>query len=146
MTVQYDEGSGEPDIEGDKYWYVNDVLHREGGPAIEWNDGDATWLRWGQRHRLDGPAMDFPAENYKKWYVDDKLHRTDGPAIEWGEGGYLDSWWLNGEKAIELSDDQEVVVGKSLKLKSDVGIVLKHVKGVFYLVLLGNKKILVAQA
>jgi len=28
---------------GSKYWYLNYKLHREDGPAIEYNDGDKYW-------------------------------------------------------------------------------------------------------
>ena len=28
---------------GDKFWYLNDKLHREDGPAMEWADGSKSW-------------------------------------------------------------------------------------------------------
>ena len=28
---------------GTKYWYLNDKLHREDGPAIEWANGTKWW-------------------------------------------------------------------------------------------------------
>jgi hypothetical protein len=51
---------------GTKEWYLNGVLHREDGPAVEWVSG------------------------YKAWYKNGKLPRTDGPAIEtfWWLNGY----------------------------------------------------------
>ena len=60
---------------GTKYWYLNDKLHREDGPAVE--DADGT----------------------KHWYLNDKLHREDGPAIEDADGSK--SWYLNGEQLSE---------------------------------------------
>jgi len=33
---------------GSKYWYLNDKLHREDGPAIEYNDGDKYWYLKGK--------------------------------------------------------------------------------------------------
>jgi len=53
-------------------WY-NDkgLLHRLGGPAIEYADGDKSWYVDGIRHRLDGPAIEW-ANGYKAWYVDGK--------------------------------------------------------------------------
>lgn len=57
--------------DGTKKWYLNDTLHREDGPAIEFNDGT------------------------KKWFLNGELHREDGPAIEWG-GGIM-SWFLKGK-------------------------------------------------
>jgi hypothetical protein len=63
------------DANGDKCWYLNDNLHREGGPAVE--DADGT----------------------KEWHLNGKLHREDGPAIEWASGDK--SWYLNGEEVTE---------------------------------------------
>ena len=39
-------------------YYVNGELHRDNGPAIEWEDGT------------------------KEWYIDGNIHRENGPAIE----------------------------------------------------------------
>ena len=64
----------------DKLWYLNDKLHREDGPAIEYADG------------------------YKYWFLNDKLHRVDGPAIECDDGRR--EWYLNGELLkVENKDD-----------------------------------------
>ena len=60
---------------GDKYWCLNDLLHRENGPALEYING------------------------HKEWYLNDKLHREDGPAIEYGNGDK--DWWLNGKHYTE---------------------------------------------
>jgi hypothetical protein len=51
---------------GVKYYYLNDLLHREDGPAKEWRNGDKEWWINGKRHREDGPAVEF--ENGDKWY------------------------------------------------------------------------------
>ena len=73
------------DADGDGEWYVEDKLHREDGPAIEFNE-------------------------YKAWYIEDKLHRLDGPAVEYSDGGKL--WWVEGvarseEEFNELTRDVE---------------------------------------
>ncbi len=31
------------DEDGNKYWYLNDKLHREDGPAIEYANGNKSW-------------------------------------------------------------------------------------------------------
>jgi hypothetical protein len=36
---------------GTKQWFLNNKLHREDGPAIEWANGDKEWYLTGQRHR-----------------------------------------------------------------------------------------------
>jgi hypothetical protein len=61
--------------EGYKAWYLNGILHREDGPAIEVANGD------------------------KSWYLNGKIHREDGPAIEWANGDK--SWWINGKQLTE---------------------------------------------
>ena len=49
------------------------TLHREDGPAVEYNDGDKHWYIDGKRHRLGGPAVEY-ADGDKLWYIDGKYH------------------------------------------------------------------------
>ena len=65
-----------------------------------YNDGDKHWYLNGERHREDGPAIEY-ANGDKIWYFNDKLHREDGPAIEYADGTIL--WYINGE---ELSEEE----------------------------------------
>jgi hypothetical protein len=44
------------DSDGSKNWYLNGVLHREDGPALDWNNGYKSWYFHGKRHRIGGPA------------------------------------------------------------------------------------------
>jgi hypothetical protein len=53
---------------GDKFWYLNDNLHREDGPAVEWASGSKCWYLNGKCHREDGPAVEF-ANGTKEWYL-----------------------------------------------------------------------------
>ena len=72
--------------DGDKWWYLNDNLHREDGPAVEYVNGD------------------------KYWYLNDNLHREDGPAIELADG---DKWWyLNGKELTE-QEHKEATTSKT---------------------------------
>ena len=34
---------------GDKYWYLNDKLHREDGPALEFASGNKSWYLNGEK-------------------------------------------------------------------------------------------------
>jgi hypothetical protein len=52
---------------GDKWWYLNDKLHREDGPAIKSVYGYNEWILNGLRHREGGPAVEYP-NGYKAWY------------------------------------------------------------------------------
>ena len=44
-------------------------------------------------HREDGAAVEYP-NGYKSWYINGERHREDGPAIEWP--GYK-AWYINGQ-------------------------------------------------
>ena len=52
----------------DRFWYKDGVLHREDGPAVEYEDGDKAWYKNGIIHRDDGPALEY-LEGIKKWYL-----------------------------------------------------------------------------
>jgi len=71
--------------DGNKFWYLNEKLHREQGPAVISPDGTKEWYLNGERHREQGPAV-IDSDGYKEWYFNGKLHRVDGPAIEWPDG------------------------------------------------------------
>ena len=58
---------------GHKEWFINEKLHREDGPAVEWTNGS------------------------KEWWLNGKLHREDGPAVEWANGDK--EWYLNNKEA-----------------------------------------------
>jgi hypothetical protein len=79
------------DIFGDKYWLLDDVYHRENGPAIEDADGNKEWWVKGRKHRADGPAIEW-MDGTKEWWVNGKRHRLDGPASE----GPINYWYNNG--------------------------------------------------
>lgn len=120
MTVQYDEGSGVPDMNGRQEWRVGGKYHRPDGPAI---------------------ISDLGA---KYWYLNGNVHRTDGPAIEYSNNENV--WYLNGKFVSRVIKNQNIIIGKSIEIEDDIATALRHVEGCFYEVLLGNKKVLVAKA
>jgi hypothetical protein len=71
--------------EGNKEWRLHGKLHREDGPAVEWEDGDKEWHLHGALHREDGPAID-KVNGSKMWFLHGKSHREDGPAAEYADG------------------------------------------------------------
>ena len=83
---------------GTKFWCLNDELHREDGPAVEYANGDKSWYLKGKLHREDGPASEW-ANGTKRWYLNGNLHREDGPAIEHADG--TKCWYLKGEELTE---------------------------------------------
>ena len=48
------------DPDGVLNWYLNELLHRENGPAVLWPDGTQFWYLNGLLHRTDGPAYICP--------------------------------------------------------------------------------------
>ena len=116
----------EVDSDGSKEWYLNDKLHREDGPAVEYFDGSKEWYLKGIRHREDGPAVE-DADGCKEWWLNGKLHREDGPALNHLYGSK--EWYLDGfrytEKefnkkmsaAVEMTwSEIEALVGKKIKV------------------------------
>jgi len=83
------------DENGSKRWHLNDLLHREDGPAWIWPNGSKFWYLNGKEQRDDGPASEW-ADGTQVWYLHGRKHRVDGPAIEREDGG--NEWWLNGKK------------------------------------------------
>ena len=82
------------DDDGTKRWYLNGVLHRTDGPAVEYTNGS------------------------KKWCKNGKLHRINGPAVEWANGGGK-SWWLNGERI-----EPQVLVKKGYITEEELFLIL----------------------
>ena len=72
---------------------INGQYHRENGPAIIFENGDAYWFINGKLHREDGPAIEN-SNGSKEWFVNGKLHREDGPAIQ---GLYSNEWYFLGK-------------------------------------------------
>jgi hypothetical protein len=58
---------------GNKYWYKDDNLHREDGPAIEMKNSRKEWWINGQRHREDGPAIEYNYGSKDWWFLNDQL-------------------------------------------------------------------------
>lgn len=53
---------------GKIYYYQNNKLHREDGPAIEFGNGYIFWFLNGKRHCEVGPAVEYPDGN-KEWWI-----------------------------------------------------------------------------
>jgi hypothetical protein len=104
-------------IDGNKWWYHNNKLHRIDGPAFEKANGDKHWYLLGKKHREDGPAVDLKTGD-KIWYHNGQLHRIDGPAAEWSNG---DKWWYkDGLKHKENGPAVEWSNGDKMWFKNDM--------------------------
>jgi hypothetical protein len=84
----------EIDSTGNKWYWLNDDLHREDGPAVEWLDGSKAWFLHGKRHREDGPAIEY--KTVREWWINGECHREDGPAIERTNG--VKYWYYHGQR------------------------------------------------
>jgi hypothetical protein len=94
---------------GNRFWYLNDILHREDGPAVEFTNGDKFCYLNGKLHRVDGPAIEW--ENGDKfWHLNGERHREDGPAIEYADG--TKGWCLND---VELTKEEFTKKAKNKK-------------------------------
>ena len=51
------------------------IIHREDGPAIEYNNGTKVYYQNNKYHRLDGPAV--KGFGIEAWYVDGILLKKD---------------------------------------------------------------------
>ena len=112
-------------------------------PAVVYRNGSKYWFKNGIAHRDVGPAM--MSTRGKFWYVNGMLHRMDGPAIEYSDHHvtvHNRRWYLGG-RTVNIPITKEVIVGKTVMVGDDVATVIKHIEGVFYEILLGNKKVLV---
>jgi len=84
------------------------------------------WYVHGQRHRIDGPAveMSHPDGAIKEttWYLHDKCHREDGPALEYfSKDKYhrKSLYYLDDTQLSEPVYRRRVIL---LKLSKNVGI------------------------
>jgi hypothetical protein len=66
----------------------------------------------GQRHREDGPALEY-SNGEKHWYYENQLHRVDGPAVEFANG--VKAWHLNG---LAVTEAEHKVQAKSIPTRS----------------------------
>lgn len=52
---------------GSKWWFKDNLEHRDNGPAILKTNGHQSWYNRGKWHRLDGPAIKWPDGTYEYW-------------------------------------------------------------------------------
>ena len=93
------------------YW-KNGERHREDGPAIEYPDGTKHWYLNGERHREDGPAIEDP-DGTKYWYLNGERHREDGPAVEYPDG--TKCWYFKGVLCHKKNPYNKTDDGKNIK-------------------------------
>lgn len=90
------------DSNGTKHWFLDGLLHRVDGPAVEYENGHRVWYLNGQFHREDGPAIEY-MDGAKAWYLNGIRHRIDGPAVIRPDG--TREWYLDGKWIVKLIND-----------------------------------------
>ena len=65
---------------GTMCYYLNEILHREDGPAVITSFGNRFYYLNGKRHRTDGPAIIWDNGDII-YFLNGLCHREDGPAI-----------------------------------------------------------------
>ena len=92
---------------GFKFWYLNDLLHREDGPAVEYPSGLKCWYLNGNLHREDGPALEH-ADGLKVWYLN---------GIRYTEEGFKKKLSFAVEMTIsEIIAEIEELIGKKVRV------------------------------
>lgn len=102
------------------------ILHSvDDRPAVSDNYGTKQWFSFGQLHRVGGPALTRPNEEW--WYRNGMLDRPDGlPAYTCWRGGKImqESWYINGKlrrasgpALVCYSDDGQITHRKWLGLE-----------------------------
>jgi len=97
--MDYTEHSVRVWDDGRIHWLLNGLLHREGGPAIEWAGVYSAWYLNGDLHRLDGPAIEC-SDGSRHWYLDGKVVPE----------------YVHKEQTIGRSDNPVAIDGKKYKL------------------------------
>ena len=64
------------DRDGTKIWRLNGVLHRDGGPALEFRNGTKEWWNHGKIHRIGGPAIEH-ADGTKEWWFNNSYVKSE---------------------------------------------------------------------
>lgn len=114
-----------------EYW-LEGKRHREGLPAVFFEDGGAIWCQDGMVHRENAPAivvtsqvLDWWSGSSAQgnglprfrgalglslgdiiWMKDGKLHREDGPAIFRANGKH--EWWVDGRRVEVVIENVEL--------------------------------------
>lgn len=65
--------------------------------VVEFNNGEIYYIKDGEFHREDGPAM--IVSDQQRWFRNGLLHREDGPAVMYTDGKSKGKsyWCLNGQ-------------------------------------------------
>jgi hypothetical protein len=90
LTFQFLDEYNLPSKIAECYKDENGKMHSiDGRLACRLLDGTRLWMKHGQLHNIDAPAITFPNGD-ELWIQDGKLHREDGPALVSGNCLYYE--------------------------------------------------------
>ena len=90
---------------GDKSWFLNDKLHREDGPAVEWANGDKQWCLNDKLHREDGPAVELTSGD-KQWFLNDEIVHPETIVDLWLSRGVF-CWYDETNDCLSFGEKNE---------------------------------------
>ena len=94
--------------------------------TVQVSDNKTTWFINGDRHRDDGPAIEY-LDGTKAWYLNGERHREDGPACVLSTGAKY--WYLNGTELSESEFNNRTVKELSIaELELILGYKVKVIK------------------
>lgn len=80
------------DEDGVKFWYLNDSLHNEDGPAIEYPCGEKIWFLSGYPYGIAkygecitvGLEIKHTVSDWEEWFAGDEefVHKRDSPEFQ----------------------------------------------------------------
>lgn len=102
------------DSEGRSRWTTEDgTLHRDGAPAIIYDDGMKVWVRMGDWHREDGPAVERPNGDNDWW--------LEGYKVSWDdETGWEFVSMPQAQKGFVINRIRHVGTGKTWETWQDL--------------------------
>lgn len=100
------------------FYYQNDLLHRDNGPAAIHHNGTKTWYKEGKKHRVGAPAHIWNNGNIE-WFFEGLRHCETGPALIYP--GRKEEYYLMGIKYSKEDFEYAVIKWKLLqKLQTEL--------------------------
>lgn len=109
----------------DEWRLPNGDLHREDGPALEWNDGTKVWFQNNVMHRNDGPAYEG-CDGALQWFV----HGTEVTAAEFRDwrAQFLEEQkqrWEDRQREILENAADATILQKALRITAPLRLQLR---------------------
>lgn len=93
-------------------YYKNGQLHREDGPALEYDNGYQKWYLNGLRHRANNLPAVIYKNNDQEYWLNGKQHRDNGPAVIYDKHY---EYWIHGVEYTKEEFDFLILEKNKLK-------------------------------